>query len=174
MTELLERISAITQRDMLHDDDTPREETSPTPSPESRAPQEQTAPPSRDEVTQSTSSAESRLLNRSRHSNHQVTPAVTRAGIAARSFRERNTNNDGAPSAHLAATVDDKMLSELRRLQIHTNALLPDVAHQKFGAEAVVEYAYTTTNHSSCRVGGKTQMIPNTFHEAMDLPDKEL
>ena len=124
MTELLERISAITKRDMLHDDDTPREETSPTPSPENHAPLEQTAPPSRDEVTQSTSSAESRLHN----SHHQVTPAVTRAGIAARSFRERNTNNDGPPSAHLAATVDDKMLSELRRLQMHTNALLPDVA----------------------------------------------
>ena len=142
MTELLERISAITKRDMLHDDDTPREETSPTPSPENRAPLEQTVPPSRDEVTQSTSSAESRLLNRSRHSHHHVTPAVTRTGIAACSFRERNTNNDGAPSAHLAATVDDKILSELRRLQMHTKALLPDVAHQTFGAEAVNRVSY--------------------------------
>ena len=84
---------------------------------------------------------------------------MTRAGNAARSLRERSTND----SAHLAEIATDSTLSELRRLGLYTKALLPDVVHQTNKAESVVEYACATTNVQKYSVGEKMEVIPNTF-----------
>ena len=100
-------------------------------------------------------------------SRHGVTPAVTRAGNAARSLRERRANN----SAHLAEIATDGTLSELRRPGLYTKALLPDVTHEN-KAESVAEYACATTNVQRYSVGGKMEVIPNTFKEALTLPAK--
>ena len=103
-----------------------------------------------------------------RSNNIGVRPAVTRAGDAARSLRARSAND----SAHLAEIAIDNTLFELRRLRLHTKALLPDVVHETNKAESVVKYACSTTNFQSYLVGEKTEVIPNTLKEVMTLPDK--
>ena len=110
--------------------------------------------------------AESSSLQQHGQSRHGVTPAVTRAGNAARSHRERRAND----SAHLAEIATDSTLSELRQLGLYTKGLLPDVVHQTNKAESVVEYACATTNVQKYSVGEKMEVIPKTFKEAMTLP----
>ena len=99
---------------------------------------------------------------------HGVTPVVTRAGNAARSLREHSAND----SAHLAEIATDSTLSEIRRLELYTKALLPDVVQQTNKAESVVEYACATTNVQRYSVEEKIEVIPNSFKEAMTLPAK--
>ena len=112
--------------------------------------------------------AGSSSLQQHGQSRHGVTPAVTRAGNAARSLRKRRAND----SAHLAEIATDGTLSELQRLGLYTKALLPDVVHQTNKAESVVEYACATTNVQMYSVGEKIEVIPNTFKEATTLPAK--
>ena len=112
--------------------------------------------------------AGSSSLQRHEQSRLGVTPAVTRAGNAARSLRERKAND----SAHLAEIATDGTQSELRRLGLYTEALLPDVVHQTNKEESVVMYACATTNVQRYSVGEKMEVIPNTFKEAMTLPAK--
>ena len=103
--------------------------------------------------------AGSSSLQQHEQSRHGVTPAVTRAGNAARSLRERSAND----SAHLAEIATDSTLSELRRLGLYTKALLPNVVHQTNKAESVVEYACATTNVQRYSVGEKMEVIPNSY-----------
>ena len=73
---------------------------------------------------------------------HQVTPAVMRAGNAARSLRERSANG----SAHLVKITTDSMMSELWRPGLYIEAFLPDVVHQTHEAGSVVKYPYAVNN----------------------------
>ena len=166
MAEHLGRISAITRRDLLEDGARPGEA-----SPTGEVAQggvlerpEQPTLPAGGPVEAPLAGSSS--LQQHEQSRHGVTPAVTRAGNAARSLRERRAND----SAHLAEIATDS--SELRRLGLYTKALLPDVVHQTNKAESVVEYACATTNVQRYSVGEKMKVIPNIFKEAMILPAK--
>ena len=108
VAELLGRISAITRRDLLKDDALP-EEASPT----GEVPQggvlerpEQPTSPAGGPVDSPFEGSSS--LQQDGQSRHGVTPAVTRAGNAARSLRELSASD----SAHLAEFVTDSTLSE--------------------------------------------------------------
>ena len=142
VAKFLGRISAITRRDLLEDGALPGEA-----SPTGEVPQggvlerpEQPTSPAGGPVEAPLAGSSS--LQQHGQLRHGVTPAVTRAGNAARSLRERSAND----SAHLAEIATDSTLSELRRLGLYTKALLPDVVHQTNKAESVVEYACATTN----------------------------
>lgn len=120
----MEIISTITRWGILHDGATPREGTPPAESPKGGEPPEHTVTPLLDGAGQptETQSAEFLLLNRPGHSRHHVTPAMTCAGIAARSVRGRNANNHNANTdsndnpipVHLAAIATDSTLSKVR------------------------------------------------------------
>ena len=97
------------------------------------------------------SSAASSPLQQRKHSRLEVTPAVTRAGTAARSFLKRNAISR-PNSAQLAATITGPALSELRGLKLYTRMSLPDIAHETHRAESAVEYAYATTNVRNMKV----------------------
>ena len=57
-------------------------------------------------------------------------------------------------------------LSQLRRLGLHTEAFLTDIAHQTDEAESVVDYGCAATNDQMYSVGEETEVVPNTFEEA--------
>ena len=95
-------------------------------------------------------------------SRHQVTPAVTRAGNATQSIKERNDSD----CTRLVEIATDSTLSQLRRLGLYTEAFLTDIAHQTEEAEPVVEYACAATNDQMYSVGEETKVVPNTFEEA--------
>ena len=101
----------------------------------------------------------------------EATPAVTRTGTAAQSFVRRNAHNR-SDSAHLAAIATGPTLSELRRLRLYTKETLPDIAHEAYGADSAVEYAYAVTTIQRCSVGENAEITPNTLKEAMTLPAK--
>ena len=168
VAELLGRISAITRRDLLEDGALPGEAPPTGEIPQGgvlERPEQPTSPaggPAEAPLAGSSS------LQQHGQLRHGVTPAVTRAGNAAHSLRERRAND----SAHLAEIATDGTLSELRRLGLYTKALLPDVVHQTNKAESVVEYACATTNVQRYSAGEKMEVIPNTFKEAMTLPAK--
>ena len=61
----------------------------------------------------------------------------------------------------------DSTLSQLRRLGLYIEAFLTDVAHQTDEAESVVEYACAATNDQMYSVGEETNIVTNTFEEAM-------
>ena len=150
VVELLGRISAITRRDLLEDGGLPREA-----SPTGKVPQHGVL----ERPEQSTSSAGgavkvplagSSSLQQRGHSHDEAMPAVTRAGNAARSLRERSSND----SAHLADIATDSTLSELRRLRLYTKDLLPDVVHQTNKTELVVDGMYLCHDQHSKVFGG--------------------
>ena len=168
VAELLGRISAITRRDLLEDGTLPGEA-----SPTGEVPQggvlerpEQPTSPAGEPAEAPLAGSSS--LQQHGQSRHGVTPAVTRAGNAARSLPERRAN----ASTYLAEIATDGTLSELWRLGLYTKVLLPDVVHQTNKAESVVEYACATTIVQRYSVGEKMEVIPNTFKEAITLPAK--
>ena len=168
VTERLGRISAITRRDLLEDGALPG-----VVSPTGEVLQgdvlerpEQPASPAGGPVEAPL--ARSSLLQQHGQSRHGETPAVTRAGNAARSLKDRRVND----SAHHAEIATDSTLSKLRRLGLYTKALLPDVVDQTNKAESVVEYACATTTVQSYSVGEKMEVIPNIFKKDMTLPAK--
>ena len=168
VAELLGRISAITRRDLLEDGAMPGEASLTGEVPQGgvlERPEQPTLPAG---GPVEAPLAGSSPLQQHGQSRHEVTPAVTRAGNAASSLRERRANE----SAHLAEIATDGTLSELRRLGLYTKALLPDVVQQTNKAESVVEYACATTNVPRYSVGEKMEVISNTFKEAMALPAK--
>ena len=168
VAELLDRISAITRRDLLEDGALPGEESLTGEVPQGGVLERPEQPTSPADGLLEAPLAGSSSLQQHGQSRHGVTPAVTRAGNAARSLKERSAND----SAYLAEVATDSTLSELRRLGLYTKALLPDVVHQTNKAESVVEYAWATTNVQRYSVGEKMEVIPNTFKEAMTLPAK--
>ena len=125
VAEPLGRISAITRRDLL-EDGALRGEGSPTGEvPQGgvlERPEQPTSPAGGPVEVPLAGSSSPQQYGQPRHG---VTPAVTRAGNAARSLRERRAND----SAQLEEIATDSTLSELRRLGLYTKAMLPDVVH---------------------------------------------
>ena len=144
VAELLEQISEITRR----------EGATPGGEPTDGILQEVVLEPQEQEVSPAGASLEAPLagsqpLQQQGHSRLEATPAVTRAGTAAQSFVRRNAHNR-SDSAHLAAIATGPALSELRRLRLYTKETLPDIAHETYGADSAVEYAYAATTIQSC------------------------
>ena len=73
-----------------------------------------------------------------------------------------------------AGTPSARILRDLRRLALLTQGEVPDVAHRN-GYHNLVEYAYAVTNtHGQSRLEGENiKIIPNTFKEAMGLPEAQ-
>ena len=95
----------------------------------------------------------------------EVTGAVTR-------YRGVHPNINNNNHAALAECFQPSTPHKLGRLDIYTNTDTPDTAHQ-LDAEAVpAEVAYTRTNtQPSCSGGGESDRVPNTFMEAVGLPE---
>ena len=94
-------------------------------------------------------------LQQRSHSCLDVTTDFTRWGAAAaRSLLGRNVSNRSS-SAYPTAIVTDGSLSEPQGLRLYSTAALPDIAHETYGAEFTVEYAYAATNVQSRSVGEK-------------------
>ena len=91
-----------------------------------------------------------------------MTPEATRAGNATHSIKERNDND----CICLVEIATDSTLSQLRRLELYTEAFFTDIAHQTDEEESVVEYACAATNDQMYSVGKETEVISNTFEEA--------
>ena len=159
VAELLDRISANTRRDLLEDGALPGEESLTGEVPQGGVLERPEQPTSPAGGLVEAPLAGSSSLQQHGQSRHGVTPAVTRAGNAARSLRERSAND----SAHLAEIATDSTLSELRRLGLYTKALLPDVVHQTNKAESVVEYACATTNVQRYSVGEKGKLFQTSL-----------
>ena len=100
-------------------------------------------------ASQETLLAVSQPIQQGGHSRLEVTPAVTRAGTAAQSFVRRSAHNR-SDSAHLAVNATGSAMSELRELRLYTKETLPDTAHETYGADSAVEYAYAATTIQSC------------------------
>ena len=94
----------------------------------------------------------------------EVTGAVTR-------YRGVHPNINNNNHAALAERFQPSTLHKLRRLNIYTNTDTPDTAHQLDAETVPVEVAYTRTNtQPSCSGGEESDRVPNTFKEAVGLP----
>ena len=94
-------------------------------------------------------------------------PALTR--VRAASVPPRRQTRSGTVS--LATLFEQRTRHNLRSLALYTNVGTQDIAHHLESASLFAEYAYvsivSTGNHSG--VGNKLK-VPNTFKEAMSLP----
>ena len=156
VAELLERINEITRRDTLDGRVTGQlqEGAMPGGKPTDGVSQEsvlepQEQPGSPVVTSLGTPQARSQPLQLRGHSRLEVMPAVTRAGTAAKSFVRRNANHH-LDSAHLAAITTGPALSELRGPMLYTKEILRDIAHETYGADSSIGYAYTATVIQSC------------------------
>ena len=94
----------------------------------------------------------------------EVTGAVTR-------YRGVHPNINNNNHAALAERFQPSTLHKLRRLDLYTNTDTPDTAHQLDAETVPVEVAYTRPNtQPSCSGGGESDRVPNTFKEAVGLP----
>ena len=175
----MERISEITRRDIQGGGaaEPPQEGATPGGEPTDGVSQEVVLEPQEQAVSPAgafleTPLASSQPLQQRGHSHLEATPAVTCAGTAAQSFVRCNVQNR-SDYAHLAAITTRPALSELRGLRLYTKETLPDIAHETFGADSAVEYAYAATTIQSRSAGENAEITPNTFKEAMPLPVKE-
>ena len=93
---------------------------------------------------------------------------VTRyRGVRPDNSKNINNNNHAA----LAELFQPSTLHKLLQLGVYTNADTPDTAHQLDAEAVAAEVTYTMTNtQPSCSGGGESDRIPNTFKEAMGLP----
>ena len=73
--------------------------------------------------------AGSQPLQQRGHSRREATPAVTRAGTAAKSFTRRKASNR-SDFVHLAALTTKPALPALRELRLYTNKILLDISHE--------------------------------------------
>ena len=92
-----------------------------------------------------------------------MTTEATRAGNATQSIKERNDN----VCSRLVEIATDSTLSQLWRLGLYTETFLTDIAHQTDEVKSVVEYACAATNDQMYLVGEETEVVPNTFEEAI-------
>ena len=90
-----------------------------------------------------------------------MTPAATRAGNATQSIKESNDND----CTCLVEIATNSTVSHLRRLGLHTDAFLTDIAHQTDESDSVVEYACAATNDQMYPVGEETKVVQNTIKE---------
>ena len=95
-------------------------------------------------------------------------PALTRARPA--SVPPRRQTRSG--TASLATLFEQRTLHNLRLLALYTDVETQDIDHHLENASFFAEYAYVSTasteNHSGG--GGGKLKVPNTFKEAMSLP----
>ena len=83
----------------------------------------------------------------------------------------RNAHNR-SDYAHLAAIATGTTLSELRGLRLYAKETLPDIAHETYGTDSAVEYAYAATTIQISSAEENAEITTKTFKEAMTLPAK--
>ena len=94
-------------------------------------------------------------------------PALTRARAA--SVPPRRQTRSG--TASLAAFFEQRAMHNLRSLALYTNVETQDIAHHLENASLFAEYAYVSTASAENHSGGWNKLkVPNTFKEAMSLP----
>ena len=94
----------------------------------------------------------------------EVTGAVTR-------YRGVHPNPNNNNHAALAERFQPSTLHKLRRLNIYTNTDTADTAHQLDAETVPIEVAYIRTiTQPSCSGGEESDRFPNTFKEAVGLP----
>ena len=100
----------------------------------------------------------------------ELTGAVTRyRGVCPNNNNNNNNNNDNY--AVLAERFQPSTLHKLRQVGLYTNTDTPDSAHQLDAEAVAAEVAYTRTDtKSSCSGGEEPNRVPNTFKEAICLP----
>lgn len=96
----------------------------------------------------------------------RVTPASPVGSSTTPAPAAAGPSSEPAPSA--------RTIRELKKLALFTQGNFQDVAHRD-GLHNLVEYAYTATNTQlrSSSEGEQTRVIPNTFKEAMGLPEAQ-
>ena len=182
VAELLNRISDITRRDALQEgcsrlpeDGVPPEgaslnEAMPGRAPLQKVPLEQPVSPERAPLKVPPAGASS--FQQRGQSHLDVTPVVKRAGAAAAcSLLGRHISNRSI-SAYLTAITSDRALSELRGLALYITKALLNIAHEIHETESSVEYAYAATYVQSRSMGKKSEIIQNTFKQAITLSTK--
>ena len=98
-----------------------------------------------------------------RHAAAELTGVVTRY----RGVRHNNNNNRATLVEHFQPST----LHKLRQLGLYTNTDTSDAAHQLYAEVVAAELVYTMTNtQPSCSEGREWDRVPNTFKEAMGLP----
>ena len=80
----------------------------------------------------------------------------------------RRNGHNRSDSAHLAAIATGPALSELRGLRLYTKEILPDIAHETYGANSAVEYAYAATTIQSYSAVENAEITPNTLKKGHD------
>ena len=109
-------------------------------------------------------------------------PAPSPAPAPAARRTERSTRSmnsvDEPSSANQRArntSVNAKTVNELKRLALYTKSPLLDMGHCEERLNCL-EYAYVANNAQmhSCLEGEKVRTIPNTFKEAMKLPEAKM
>ena len=111
-------------------------------------------------------------LNDSIHRPNVVTrcAAAEVAGAVTR-YRGVHLNINNNNHAALAERFQPSSLHKLRRLNIYTNTDTSNTAHQLDAETVPVEVAYTrATTQQSCSGGEESDRNPNTFKEAVGLP----
>ena len=71
--------------------------------------------------------------------------------------------------------LSDKIIRGMQKLALYTKEVVPDMAHE-MEMLTYAEYAYSTTNVElkNSSEGEKVLVIPNTFKEAVRLPEAAL
>ena len=143
--ELLEQMSEITRRDTRDGGaaEPPQEGAMPGGGATDGVSQEVVLEPQEQAVSRAGASLETPLarsppLQQRGHSRLEATPAVTRAGTAAKLFMSRNAYNR-SDSAYLAAIATGPALSELRGQRLYTKESLPHIAHEAYGSDYSLE-----------------------------------
>ena len=103
----------------------------------------------------------------------ELTGAVTRyRGVRPNNNNSNdNDNNNNNNNAVLAELLQPSTLHRLRQLGLYTNTDTPNAVHQRDAEVVAAEVAYTMTNtQPSCSGWVESYRLPNTFKEAMGLP----
>ena len=88
-----------------------------------------------------------------------------------REVHPNNKNNENNNHTSLVKLFQPSTLRKLRQLSHYTNTDPSDAAHHLDAEVVAVEVTYTMTNmQPGCSGGGESERVPNTFKEAMALP----
>ena len=106
-------------------------------------------------------------VRRTARSAPRSEPALTRAHAASVPPRRQTRSGTASP----AALFEQRTLHNLRSFALYTNVETQDIAHHLENASLLAEYAYVSTASAGNHSGeGNKLKVPNTFKEAMSLP----
>ena len=106
------------------------------------------------------------------HRNARPAPRNERALTRARAANVPPRRQTYSGTASLAALFEQRILHNLRSLALYINVETQDIAHHLVNTSLFAEYAYVSTTSTGNHSGGGVNKlkVPNTFKEAMNLP----